>query len=244
MLAAVFLVWLGLRLMCATLDDGEPPPLADGGDDALPVYTVIAALYREAASVDGLLSAIERLDYPREKIDLIIAVEADDHETRAALAARTHRMPVTVIPVPNGGPRTKPKALNVALPFAQGTFTTVYDAEDRPEPDQLRRALQAFAAASDDLACVQARLCIDNTEDGCLARLFTADYAGQFDVFLPGLASLRLPLPLGRVVQPLPHRNVACGRWLGLLECHRRCRPRHAAGAVRLPFGNDRIDDL
>jgi len=161
MLAAVFLAWLGLRLFCATLDHGEAPPIADGRDDALPVYTVIVALYREAASVG---------DYPREKLDLIVAVEADDHETRAALAARKNRIPVTVIPVPHGGPRTKPKALNVALPFAQGTFTAVYDAEDRPEPDQLRRALQAFATGGDDLACVQARLCIDNTDDGCLAR--------------------------------------------------------------------------
>jgi glycosyltransferase XagB len=61
----------------------------------------------------------------------------------------------------------------------------------------LRYALQAFRAGGDDLACVQARLCIDNSADSWLARLFTAEYAGQFDVFLPGLAALRLPLPLG-----------------------------------------------
>ena len=94
---------------------------------------MIAALYREAASVDGLLRAIERLDYPAEKLDVIVAVEADDRETRAAIAARNNRMPITVIPVPAQGPRTKPKALNVALPFARGTFTVIYDAEDRPE---------------------------------------------------------------------------------------------------------------
>jgi cellulose synthase/poly-beta-1,6-N-acetylglucosamine synthase-like glycosyltransferase len=128
---------------------------------------------------------------------VIVAVEADDRETRAAIAARDNRIPVVVIPVPTHGPRTKPKALNVALPFARGTFTVIYDAEDRPEPDQLRSALQAFRAGGEDLACVQARLCIDNTADSWLARLFTAEYAGQFDVFLPGLASLRLPLPLG-----------------------------------------------
>ena len=128
---------------------------------------------------------------------MIIAVEADDRETRAAIAARNNRMPVVVIPVPTQGPRTKPKALNVALPFARGTFTVIYDAEDRPEPNQLRYALQAFRAGGDDLACVQARLCIDNSADSWLARLFTAEYAGQFDVFLPGLAALRLPLPLG-----------------------------------------------
>jgi cellulose synthase/poly-beta-1,6-N-acetylglucosamine synthase-like glycosyltransferase len=114
-----------------------------------------------------------------------------------AAAARNSRMPVVVIPVPTQGPRTKPKALNVALPFARGTFTVIYDAEDRPEPNQLRYALQAFRAGGDDLACVQARLCIDNSADSWLARLFTAEYAGQFDVFLPGLAALHLPLPLG-----------------------------------------------
>jgi Glycosyltransferase like family 2 len=131
------------------------------------------------------------------KLDVIVAVEADDRDTRLALAARNNRIPITVIPVPAKGPRTKPKALNVGLPFARGTFTVVYDAEDRPEPAQLRSTLQAFRAGSDELACVQARLCIDNTVDSWLARLFTAEYAGQFDVFLPGLAALRLPLPLG-----------------------------------------------
>jgi cellulose synthase/poly-beta-1,6-N-acetylglucosamine synthase-like glycosyltransferase len=165
-------------------------------DAELPVYTIISALYREAASVDGLLSAIERLDYPVEKLDVIIALEADDCETRAAIAARNSRVPITVIAVPAAGPRTKPKALNVALSLARGTFTVIYDAEDRPEPNQLRCALRAFRAGGDDLACVQARLCIDNTADSWLARLFTAEYAGQFDVFLPGLAAWRLPLPL------------------------------------------------
>jgi cellulose synthase/poly-beta-1,6-N-acetylglucosamine synthase-like glycosyltransferase len=82
------------------------------------------------------------------------------------------------------------------LPFAQGTFTVIYDAEDRPERDQLRRAFDMFMSDA-DLACVQARLTIDNTADSWLARIFTAEYAGQFDVFLPGLAALRLPLPLG-----------------------------------------------
>jgi cellulose synthase/poly-beta-1,6-N-acetylglucosamine synthase-like glycosyltransferase len=197
MLAAVFLAWLGLRLAAVFVDPVARDTSPDMTKAELPVYTVIAALYREAASVDGLLSAIERLDYPVEKLDLILAIEADDRETRAAIAARKSRLPISVITVPNAGPRTKPKALNVALPFARGTFTVIYDAEDRPEPNQLRRALQAFRSGGEDLACVQARLCIDNTADSWLARLFTAEYAGQFDVFLPGLAALHLPMPLG-----------------------------------------------
>jgi cellulose synthase/poly-beta-1,6-N-acetylglucosamine synthase-like glycosyltransferase len=196
-LAAFFLAWLGLRVMAAFLVPVATDARDDPPDEALPTYSVIAALYREAASVDGLLLAIERLDYPREKLDVIVVLEADDRETREVLAARNHRIPITVMTAPAWGPRTKPKALNFALPFARGHFTVIYDAEDRPEPDQLRRALRTFHVGGDRLACVQARLCIDNTADSWLARLFTAEYAGQFDVFLPGIAAMGLPLPLG-----------------------------------------------
>jgi cellulose synthase/poly-beta-1,6-N-acetylglucosamine synthase-like glycosyltransferase len=197
LLAAAFMAWLSLRLTGAFIREPPAPPERALPDRALPVYTIIAALYREAGSVAGLLAAIERLDYPPEKLDVIVAVEADDSDTRAALAATRTRFPITVIPVPPQGPRTKPKALNVALPFARGAYTVIYDAEDRPEPGQLRDALQAFLAGPADLACVQARLSIDNTDDSWLAGYYTAEYAGQFDVFMPGLAALGLPLPLG-----------------------------------------------
>jgi cellulose synthase/poly-beta-1,6-N-acetylglucosamine synthase-like glycosyltransferase len=124
-------------------------------------------------------------------------VEADDDDTRRVLARLELGPPFSIITAPPFGPRTKPKALNVALPFAQGSFTVVYDAEDVPEPDQLRRALDTFMTADGRLACVQASLTIDNATDSWLARMFTAGYAGQFDAFLPGLAALHLPLPLG-----------------------------------------------
>lgn len=197
LLATVFLAWLGLRLFGALIARPAPTEMPDLNDAALPVYSVIAALYREAASVKGLLAAIERFDYPHEKLDVILAVEADDHDTRAAIEAALSRLAITVVAVPALGPRTKPKALNVALPFARGALTVIYDAEDRPEPDQLRCALKAFRAGGGRLACVQARLCIDNTADSWLSRYFTAEYAGQFDIFLPGLTRLGLPLPLG-----------------------------------------------
>jgi cellulose synthase/poly-beta-1,6-N-acetylglucosamine synthase-like glycosyltransferase len=196
-LATLFLAWLALRIAAAAIAPEQPAISAPLSEHELPVYTVICALYREAASIGELLAAIGRLDYPREKLDVVIALEQDDEETRAAIEARNNRVPLSLITVPAAGPRTKPKALNAALPFAHGSFTVIYDAEDRPEPDQLRRALQAFERGGDDLACVQARLTIDNTADGWLARLFTAEYAGQFDVFLPGLAAMGLPLPLG-----------------------------------------------
>jgi cellulose synthase/poly-beta-1,6-N-acetylglucosamine synthase-like glycosyltransferase len=196
-LTTIFLAWLALRLASATPPQPRANPSPRMADETLPTYTIIAALYREAASVDGLLRALSRFDYPREKLDIILAVEAEDHETRAAIAACKVRLAVTVIAVPAGQPRTKPRALNAALPFARGQFTVIYDAEDRPDRDQLRHALNAFAQDDERLACVQAQLCIHNTEDGWLTRLFTAEYASHFDVFLHGLTTFGLPLPLG-----------------------------------------------
>jgi cellulose synthase/poly-beta-1,6-N-acetylglucosamine synthase-like glycosyltransferase len=136
-------------------------------------------------------------DYPAEKLDVKFVLEADDDETRRALLELDLGPPFEIIIAPPLGPRTKPKALNVALPLARGTFTVVFDAEDKPEPDQLRRALDVFRKGGRRLACVQASLTIDNTDDNWLAGMFTANYAGHFDIFLRGLAALNLPFPLG-----------------------------------------------
>ncbi len=194
--AAFFIAWAGLRIAALA----QRPPAHTGArqsDRALPVYTIIVALYKEANAVRDLVAALRRMDYPKEKLQVIFVLESDDRATHARLAALGLGAPFEIHVAPSAGPRTKPKALNAALAFARGAFVAIYDAEDKPEPDQLRRALDAFAAGDERLACVQARLTIDNTDDSWLARLFTAEYAGLFDVFLPALAARNWPLPLG-----------------------------------------------
>jgi cellulose synthase/poly-beta-1,6-N-acetylglucosamine synthase-like glycosyltransferase len=197
-LALWFLAFIGLRLWGSFRPRLVQPKLRRLPDYQLPCYTIIAALYREAKSVGPLMQAIDAFDYPREKLQVILALEPNDLATRAAIA-RLGPMPhVQVLIAPATGPQTKPKALNCALPFARGSFTAVFDAEDRPDPGQLRAALDAFRSNSADVACAQASLCIDNNnKDSWLSRTFAAEYAGQFDVFLPGLAAMRMPLPLG-----------------------------------------------
>jgi cellulose synthase/poly-beta-1,6-N-acetylglucosamine synthase-like glycosyltransferase len=196
-LGAVFLAWTALRLFGLFSERfmrRQPRTFSDGW---LPTYSIVIALYREAAAVPDLVTALRSLNYPLEKLDIKLVLEPDDHVTREAIAQLQLGPPFEVILAPDHGPRTKPKALNAALPFVRGTFVAVFDAEDQPEPDQLRLALEAFVANDERLVCVQARLTIDNTADSWLTRLFTAEYAGLFDVFLPGLATWRLPLPLG-----------------------------------------------
>ncbi|MEA2890005.1 MAG: hypothetical protein QOI05_798 [Bradyrhizobium sp.] len=195
-LALWFLAFIGLRLWGSLTPRLPQPKLRRLPDRQLPVYTVIAALYREAKSVASLMQAIDAFDYPKEKLQVILALEPDDLATRAAIA-RLGPMPhVQVLIASAMDPKTKPKALNCALPFARGSFIAVFDAEDRPDPGQLRAAFDAFRSQGADVACAQASLWIHNQESW-LSRTFAAEYAGQFDVVLPGLAAMRMPLPLG-----------------------------------------------
>ncbi|GJE39006.1 glycosyltransferase family 2 protein [Methylobacterium persicinum] len=170
------------------------PPLLDA---ALPVYTILVPLYREGRVVGRLLRGLSALDYPAAKLDIKLLIEADDGETAACLAAIPLPARFEVVTIPPGMPRTKPRALNVALPLARGSLLVVYDAEDVPEPDQLRKAAAIFAAEPPVTACLQGRLVIDDHGDGLLPKLFAAEYAGLFDVLNPALAALDLPVPLG-----------------------------------------------
>ena len=175
----------------------EPLPALER-DDALPVYTVLVPLYREAHLVDELVASLEALDWPRHRLDIKLLVESVDPATIAAVTRAVRDRPAfEVVVVPPGGPRTKPKALSFALPLARGEYVTVYDAEDRPHPRQLREAHAVFAASSPDVACVQASLVIDNGARGWLPLMFAIEYAALFDGLLPLLAAAHMPLPLG-----------------------------------------------
>ncbi len=181
-------------------------------DTDLPVYSVMVPLFREVAVLPGLIRALSRLDYPAAKLDCILVLEASDTATRAAVAAMALPPFMRVVVVPAGGPQTKPKALNYALPIARGSYIVVYDAEDVPAPSQLRQALAVFRAHAAQvdpshgprLACVQARLNIDNANDSWLTRQFTLEYSALFDGLLPALARMGLPVPLGGTSNHFP----------------------------------------
>lgn len=195
-LAVVFLVHGLLRMMAL----GTPPPCRPRrrlADRALPTYTLLVPSYREACVLPDLVATIGMLDYPPAKLQVLLLLESDDRETIAAADALGLQAPFEIVIVPASGPKTKPKALNYGLVGARGRLLAVFDAEDRPEPMQLRMAAHRLWTGPPDLACVQAALAIDNARPRPLARLFVLDYAALFDVFLPALGAMRLPFLLG-----------------------------------------------
>jgi cellulose synthase/poly-beta-1,6-N-acetylglucosamine synthase-like glycosyltransferase len=166
-------------------------------DHDLPRYTILVPAYREANVVSKVIDHVSALDYPHSKLQVLLLMEADDTET--ILAAKQAHPPdfVRFVVVPVGGPQTKPKACNVGLALADGEFLVIYDAEDRPEPAQLREVVARFAEAPDDVVCLQARLNYFNAQENILTRMFTLEYSFWFDYMLPGLDAWHLPIPLG-----------------------------------------------
>ncbi len=166
-------------------------------DNNLPVYSVLVPLYQEPDIVGQLLAKLCLLDYPPEKREVLFLLEVDDASTCNALLAHTLPTGFRLVMVPEGQPRTKPRALNYGLSQARGTLVVVYDAEDRPHQNQLRHAAYEFSRAGERLACLQAHLVITNAGAHWLARIFTFEYALQFDALIPRLGINAWPVTLG-----------------------------------------------
>lgn len=195
-LSLTLLLGLKLAALFAALRPEGPVPIpAEGGIP--PIISIIVALYRESDIAPRLVARLARLDYPEELLDVILAVEADDHVTREALARSQLPPWMRVITVPQGAVKTKPRALNHALDYARGAIIGVYDAEDAPEPDQLQKVVAHFQRSGPEVACLQGVLDYYNPRTNWLSRCFTIEYAGWFRLILPGIARLGLVVPLG-----------------------------------------------
>jgi cellulose synthase/poly-beta-1,6-N-acetylglucosamine synthase-like glycosyltransferase len=166
-------------------------------DDELPVFTVLVPMFREPQMLPRLAEALRALDYPLGKLDIKLVLEADDRETIAVAQTLGLEGVFEIIRVPPSKPQTKPKACNFALRFARGEYLVIYDAEDRPEPDQLRKVVETFRRSPPNTACLQCRLNYYNAGENWLTRMFTLDYSLWFDLVLPGLERLNIPIPLG-----------------------------------------------
>lgn len=175
-----------------------PSPRPRIEDDALPRYTVLVPLYDEANVAESIVRNLTGVDYPKHLLQVVLILEENDRATQRALSQAQLPQHFEVLIVPDGPIRTKPRACNYGLTFATGDYVVIYDAEDEPEIDQLRKAVDAFNSdSSGRLACVQARLHYYNARSNALTRLFALEYAFWFDTMLPGLQQARIPIPLG-----------------------------------------------
>jgi glycosyltransferase XagB len=163
----------------------------------LPVYTILIPVFREKEVLPILLQSLKDLDYPASKLDIKLLLEEVDEETRQAAIKINPPGNIEFITIPDSQPRTKPKACNYGLISARGKYLVIFDAEDKPEKDQLKKVICTFNKGADDLICVQAKLNYYNRNQNLLTRWFTCEYSNWFDMILPGLNRAGLPIPLG-----------------------------------------------
>lgn len=212
-LTSVYKGWMMARGERATAaGKGMSPDITALADDELPVYSLLVPLHYEREMLPTLLDRLQAFNYPTEKLEVLLLIESDDAETRAALREcdlPAHMRPITV---PPGAPKTKPRALNVGLARARGEYVVVYDAEDQPDPDQLRMAVAAFRTSPRQIICYQARLGFYNPKQSILTHLFTLDYYVWYDLILQGLARAGALVPLGGTSN---HFRTAALRQLG-----------------------------
>ncbi|WP_406441808.1 glycosyltransferase [Streptomyces sp. NBC_01613] len=196
--SSLFSLGLLFKVFLAAVSSRRPPaPSGELSDAELPTYTVLVPAYEEEAVIGDTVRWLAELDYPEDKLEILVLVERRDEATARAVREAGPPDFVRIVPLAPGKPQTKPRSCNLGLMLARGELLVIFDAEDRPEHDQLRKVARQFAAGGDELACVQAKLNYYNEHRNLLTRLFSLEYAFWFDLMLPGLARLGLPIPLG-----------------------------------------------
>ncbi len=162
-----------------------------------PRYTIFCPLYKEWKILPQFVTAMSNLDYPKDKLQIMLILEADDTETINKVKDLNLPQYFEYIVVPDTKPKTKPKANNYGLRFATGEYSVIYDAEDIPDQLQLKKAILAFKKAGNRTICIQAKLNFYNPHQNLLTRIFTAEYSLWFELVLTGLQSIHAPIPLG-----------------------------------------------
>ena len=166
-------------------------------DERLKSYTVLVPAYGEPEVISQLVAAMNAFDYPPHLLQVLLMLEEDDLPTIAAAEEANLGEICTIIKVPPAEPRTKPKACNYGLHFATGEICTIFDAEDMPDPLQLRRVVAALEKTPAGTVCVQSRLSYRNARQNLLTSWFTIEYDVWFNFLLPGIMQMKAPVPLG-----------------------------------------------
>jgi len=207
-LTSIFFASLAFKIGLLMAGMAGKPEAEFANTRSWPAYSILVPLYKETAVLRQLMNALSNLDYPVSKLDIKLIFEEDDTKTLDAAKALGFPDFFDFIIVPNSTPKTKPKACNYALNYCKGDYVVIYDAEDRPEPDQLKKVVRAFEAMPENVACLQASLNFFNRESGWLVNCFALEYLLWFKFLLPGLQSLNVPLPLGGTSNHFVRRHL------------------------------------
>jgi cellulose synthase/poly-beta-1,6-N-acetylglucosamine synthase-like glycosyltransferase len=202
-------------------------------DEDLPTYTVLVPVYHEAKVLSKLMRNLHRMNYPKDKLDVKILIEQNDEETLSeARQIGLFGSPTKYVEgisnkeyanfiglfnpviIPPANVTTKPRACNYGLLRARGELCVVYDAEDDPDPDQLKKAAMVFLRSENNVGCLQSKLNFYNAKENLLTKWFSIEYGYWYEYYLTGLDWINAPIPLGGTSNHFRvHQLTELGRW-------------------------------
>jgi glycosyltransferase XagB len=203
-------------------------------DEDFPVYTILIPVFKEAGVLAQNMRNMYNLNYPKSKLDIKILLEERDEETINEAKALglfggepekyAEGIPIEEycefiklfdpIVIPGAKVTTKPRACNYGLLRAKGEFCVIYDAEDNPDPDQLKKAAIVFMRSPEEVVCLQSKLNFYNANENIITRWFSIEYANWYEFYLQGLDWIEAPIPLGGTSNHFRKKGLdELGRW-------------------------------
>lgn len=165
--------------------------------DEWPGVSILVPAHNEEIVMAGTLDSLLHLDYPRERMEIIVIDDSSTDRTRRVIEhmmATDRRLKLVAIP-PGLGGRGKSHALNHGARYARHELVAVYDADNAPEPQSLRM-LVAELLVDEQLAATVGKVRTLNRATNLLTRCINIEFisfqwiiqAGRWRLF--GLASL------------------------------------------------------
>jgi len=144
-----------------------------------PSVTLIFSAHNEEAVIQDKIRNCLALDYPPEKLDVLVGCDGCDDRT-AALVLGMYAPNVQVFEFPRSG---KPLTLNRLVPLASGEIAVLSDANTQFAPDALRAMVRHFA--NPEVGCVSGELRLTAPEGGSQSE----GLYWRFETFLKFLES-------------------------------------------------------
>jgi cellulose synthase/poly-beta-1,6-N-acetylglucosamine synthase-like glycosyltransferase len=159
-----------------------------------PKFSIIVPTKDEEAVIGRCLSGLFDLDYPKDKMEIIVVDGNSADSTCKVCSDFSSKYSGTFKIINEKESKGKPAALNLALTYATGEIVAVFDADSVPEKDVLRKVASNFG--DKQLVAVQGRTTSLNEKKNILTRVIAAEEKAWYQALLSGKEKLNLFVPL------------------------------------------------